>query len=148
MHHFSDLQRISHLTAVEKGFWADADDPSITTCRIAVEAPAIVRMAREIETIRKPKTPFAEPKNTVLQLRELTPHQIVRLAKLVLIVTEVGEAIEAVLAGNMANLREEYADICIRLMDLAGFDGLELDEDILAKQAVNLGRPHMHGKLA
>ena len=71
----------------------------------------------------------------------------VRLAKLALIASEVGEAVEAVRVRG-GNFAEELADICIRVFDLACACGVDLEEALLAKMAKNITRPRMHGKLA
>ena len=52
------------------------------------------------------------------------------LGKLMLVVTEVAEAAEAVRHADMANFREEIADACIRLFDIAGTCGIDLDAEI------------------
>ncbi len=72
------------------------------------------------------------------------------LSKLMLIVTEVAEAAEAVRAGEnkVENLKEELADILIRVFDLAGALGIDLDEAVERKMAENELRPYMHGKLS
>ena len=72
----------------------------------------------------------------------------VRLSKLMLVTTEVAEAAEAVRHGDQENFGEELADIVIRVMDLAEATGVNLEQAIVNKMAVNVGRPLMHGKLA
>ncbi len=94
--------------------------------------------------------------------------------KLMLIVTELSEAMEAYrhLEGRtlnyeayqeacpdpgrlslsktqiayLANFREELADTAIRLFDLAGSLGIDLPEEIATKMAKNESRPQKHGK--
>jgi len=83
------------------------------------------------------------------------------LSKLMLIVTEVAEAAEALREwGHMRevsqspelhdreHLGEELADIIIRVGDFAGALGLDLESAIASKMARNRERPRMHGKLA
>ena len=41
---------------------------------------------------------------------------------------------------------DELADIMIRVMDLAGYKGIDLDTHIKAKMRYNALRPHKHGK--
>lgn len=72
----------------------------------------------------------------------------VQLAKLALITSEIGEAVEAVRTVDADNLAEELADICIRVFDLAGALGFDLEQAILDKMDKNEHRSHMHGKLA
>ena len=78
--------------------------------------------------------------------------------KLMLIVTELSEAMEAyrkfsrsiqtahASAPESANFREELADAAIRLFDLTGSLNIDLEREIEDKMIVNEGRPHKHGK--
>jgi NTP pyrophosphatase (non-canonical NTP hydrolase) len=67
-------------------------------------------------------------------------------AKLMLVVSEVVEAMEADRKNDMENMGEELADIIIRVADLAGRLGIDLDVEIEKKMAFNRTRPKMHGK--
>lgn len=77
--------------------------------------------------------------------------------KLMLVVSEIGEACEAVRKGNpscdkvglefMGNFEEEMADAVIRIADLMQAMGYDLQEAIEAKMKYNLSRPYKHGKL-
>lgn len=71
------------------------------------------------------------------------PHAVA--VKLMLITSEVAEAMEADRNTDGENLREELADICIRVFDLAGALGFNLEQSIIHKMKVNEGRPRMHG---
>jgi NTP pyrophosphatase (non-canonical NTP hydrolase) len=46
----------------------------------------------------------------------------------------------------MANFKEELADVAIRLGDLCGGLGIDLETEILNKMAINESRPYKHGK--
>ena len=67
---------------------------------------------------------------------------------LALIHSEVSEALEAVRKGQLKNddFQEELADVLIRVFDLAGWLGIDLDEVVKKKMAFNQMRPHKHGK--
>lgn len=80
-----------------------------------------------------------------IQSKEWNPFT---LSKLMLIVTEVAEAAEAVRHGDVANLGEELADALIRIFDLARAVDIDLDEAVEKKMRINEDRPHMHGKLS
>jgi NTP pyrophosphatase (non-canonical NTP hydrolase) len=74
--------------------------------------------------------------------------------RLMLVVSELGEALEAVRDGNFnaepksGGLMEELADACIRLFDLAySIDG-DLAQAIWVKMAFNAARPKGHGRKA
>jgi len=68
------------------------------------------------------------------------------LGKLMLVVTELGEAAEAVRHHDVENFTEELADTLIRIYDIAGRMDIDLGRAIADKMAVNEGRPHLHGK--
>lgn len=67
--------------------------------------------------------------------------------KLMLVVTELAEACEAVRHQNIENFREEIADTFIRLMDIVGTMEINIAKVIVDKMLVNEGRPHKHGKV-
>jgi NTP pyrophosphatase (non-canonical NTP hydrolase) len=66
---------------------------------------------------------------------------------------ELSEALEAMRDGNprSAKIRgfscveEEFADVIIRIMDLAGMHRLNVAEAIIAKMNYNKTRPYKHG---
>ena len=63
---------------------------------------------------------------------------------LVLIHSEVSEALEAYRNNDRANYREELADILIRLLDAAEGYGIDLEQELILKHAANIDRPHKH----
>jgi len=67
-------------------------------------------------------------------------------AMLMLIVSELGEAMEALRHGDFLNFDEELADVMIRMGDMCGGLGIDLEYAIEKKMAVNAKRPHKHGK--
>ena len=74
---------------------------------------------------------------------------IVVLAKLALIASEVGEAVEATRDSALRyKFGEELADIVIRVFDLAEASSINLEREIINKIVKNENRPMMHGKLA
>lgn len=66
---------------------------------------------------------------------------------LMLIVTEVGEAMEAHRHQDQENFREELADAFIRLLDLCGGLGIDIEQEIAKKSEKNKSRPYKHGKI-
>lgn len=74
--------------------------------------------------------------------------------KLMLIVSELGECLEALRHGNLpsehipefSGAEEELADAVIRIMDLCEVRNWRLSDAIVAKAAYNAGRPFRHGK--
>lgn len=68
------------------------------------------------------------------------------LAKLMLIVTEVSEAAEAVRDSNYVGLEEELADVIIRTLHMAAGLSMDIEKAVMDKMAYNRARPHLHGR--
>ena len=66
---------------------------------------------------------------------------------LMLIVTELAEAMEAHRVQDEANFKEEIADSFIRLLDLCGGPKIDIEEEIYKKALRNKNRPYKHGKV-
>ncbi len=66
---------------------------------------------------------------------------------LMLIVTELAEAMEAHRKQDQANFQEELADTFIRLLDLCGGLDLDIESEIAKKCRKNMSRPYKHGKI-
>ncbi|MEH7503266.1 MazG nucleotide pyrophosphohydrolase domain-containing protein [Neobacillus drentensis] len=64
---------------------------------------------------------------------------------LALIHSEVSEALEADRKGNKENFAEELADVCIRVFDLCGSRGIDLEKAISEKMEYNKSRTYKHG---
>ena len=66
---------------------------------------------------------------------------------LMLIVTELAEAMESYRKQEGENFREEIADTFIRLFDLCGGLNIDIEEEIDRKYQKNKSRPYKHGKI-
>ncbi|MCX5681236.1 MAG: nucleotide pyrophosphohydrolase [Candidatus Omnitrophica bacterium] len=66
---------------------------------------------------------------------------------LMLIVTELAEAMESYRVQDDANFKEELADTFIRLLDLCGGLKINITEEIIRKTEKNKKRPYKHGKI-
>ena len=66
---------------------------------------------------------------------------------LMLVVTELAEAMEGYRQEDHDNFREEIADSFIRLFDFCGGMGIDIESEIARKVIINTGRPHKHGKI-
>lgn len=66
--------------------------------------------------------------------------------RLMLIVAELSEALEALRKDDAENFREELADVAIRLFDLCGGLDIDLELEIITKMAINKTRKYKHGK--
>lgn len=63
--------------------------------------------------------------------------------------SELSEALEAYRKGDEAHVPEELADVLIRIFDLCGARGYDLERAVLRKMEFNKTRPYRHGgKLA
>ncbi len=74
---------------------------------------------------------------------ESSPYKVPAL--LALITSEVSEALEDFRKGNRDHFPEELADVMIRVLDLAGGLGIDLDKAIAAKLEKNRARSYRHG---
>lgn len=68
------------------------------------------------------------------------------LGKLMLVVSEVAEAAEAARDFDRDNFEEEIADTFIRLFDICGTMGIDIETAITAKMRKNEKRPRKHGR--
>ena len=59
--------------------------------------------------------------------------------------TDSAEMTEAVRHKNIDNLKEETADLLIRVLDFAGGMGFNLDKLVKDKREYNKTRPYKHG---
>jgi len=72
--------------------------------------------------------------------RERSPLEVAAL-----IHSEVSEAVEAWREDDIAQVAEELADVIIRILDTAWYEGIDLDEAFHKKVAKNRERPYRHG---
>jgi len=66
---------------------------------------------------------------------------------LMLVVTELSEAMEAYRVQDKENFNEEIADTFIRLFDLCGGLKIDIEKEIRKKMTRNKKRPYKHGKI-
>lgn len=66
---------------------------------------------------------------------------------LMLIVTEISEAMEGYRMRDKENFNEEIADTFIRLFDLCGGLKIDIEKEIMKKMEKNKKRPYKHGKI-
>lgn len=81
---------------------------------------------------------------STLDIQELFNSAIAK--RLMLIVSELGEALEALRNDDRENFAEELADVAIRLADLCGGIGIDLESEIKQKMEKNRKRGYKHGK--
>lgn len=66
--------------------------------------------------------------------------------KLMLVVTELSEAMEAYRDDDKTQFNEEIADVFIRLLDITGTLKLNIETAIKMKMLKNEKRPYKHGR--
>lgn len=98
------------------------------------------KTAKEIVKWRKSKGFYTPSSLAQRESREAM------LGKLMLVVTEVAEAAEAVRHSDPVNFKEEIADTIIRLLDIAGSMDIDIEKEIDLKMQKNALRPVRHGK--
>lgn len=66
---------------------------------------------------------------------------------LMLVTSELGEAMEGYRHQDQENFREEIADVFIRLFDMCGGLGIDIEAEITKKAEKNKSRSYKHGKI-
>ncbi len=66
--------------------------------------------------------------------------------KLMLCVTELAEACEAVRDADFEGFKEELADTIIRVLDICGACGIDIEDEVARKMFKNRARPRLHGR--
>jgi len=120
------LQSEIHQTAIDKGWW---------TKRHLLEEAALAHGGAEL-----------------YQFSKITN----QLAAMMLVVSEISEAAEALRKGNPpddkipqhSGVAAELADAEIRIADLSEAYGHKTQQAKIEKAEMNKGRPYMHGKKA
>ncbi len=153
--------------------WAESkgwNDPSImdrdadpTQLEIRLSSIALIhlKLSEEIERLRVGEAPSEWFLNLGVGIPVIESFEGVNavkvLAKLALVHSEVSEAVEAVLKGQIKTtvvdgkpegLGSELADVNIRNFHLAAMLGLDSSKDFALKMEFNATRPKKHGKLA
>ncbi len=115
----SELVEKAHKNAREHGFWEDWDS-----------------ICWEDGLVRND--------NSTLNIKEL--FNLAISTRLMLIVSELGEALEALRNDDIRNFKEELVDVIIRTCDLCGGLSINLECEIEKKMEKNRNRPYKHGK--
>ena len=116
-----ELCEKAHKNAREKGFWEDWD-----------RIQEFRNMAINISPDGKKQT-YIDINNAIT-------------TRLMLIVSELSEALEALRERDGDNFAEELADVAIRLGDLCGGLDIDLEKEVIRKMERNEDRPYKHGK--
>lgn len=128
---WNTLAATIHEAAVKKGFWDDliVDDSDVIEKLMAVTRevegitdPPTEEQAGFLEDVRR-EAEIVENKRKVLKVRG-------QLSLNMLIVTECSEAAIAHIQGELDNFAEELADIGMRILDVCGGYGVDIDKAV------------------
>lgn len=157
---FNEFGKQCHAAAKAKGFYAEP--PTNTQYEASVKfLGKILQAAEEFEAERKRKSVG----ETLYRDSEVC----LAIVKTALLASEVAEAAEWALNGNLGDETETYeilengnrvpkfcpkpegytselADVVIRLADQVGLHNVDLDKEIARKLDFNAQRPFKHGK--
>ena len=125
-----------------KKMWENQKEKGDEIYSLASLAPDIKDLALKMERIRD-GNPFTTCDSSKLSKEEF--EKASKVAEMALVITEVWEAIEAILTNK--NPDTEYADINIRTMNaMTRNTGSDMNRVILAKHLKNLKRGETHGR--
>jgi NTP pyrophosphatase (non-canonical NTP hydrolase) len=136
----TDLANEIYEWAVGKGFYDKIEDEDLYLAADLLESVSID--TADLEVARKGTPHYG----LTIYAHELTNEQLRCAMALMLIVTEIPEVMEAVLNGDAEHEAEEVADTMIRLLDYAGYRGMDIHGAVERKMEINRGRPYRHGK--
>lgn len=125
------LQEICHEIAIKKGFWSAEN-----SCPRCFGLGFIKWKAYRGKHV---VCPFC--KGTKKQWKNRNKSEL-----LMLIVSELGEACEALRRNDRKNFAEELADTVIRILDCCEAFRIDLNEEIHKKIRKNKKRKYKHGK--
>lgn len=160
----SDLVHEAYQTAKDKGWHdpADEDDVTVVETRQALcrEGLRVWRICYIAEKIRKGQPPVLQDYLRIFNEVEyrLSASDVRLISDLMLVITEVGEAIDDVIGGRLEErvdekckpigLPSELADVVIRVAHICGHRKIDLAGAIQRKLKFNKTRPYKHGRRA
>ena len=131
----NDLCKLAHDAAVSKGFYERQRNLPELLMLVVSE------LAEAMEADRHGKTLIAF--NSPIPPRHRTWDQWLRSAAEKMNISEMRSTFETYVKDTV---EDEIADAFIRLFDLCGFYGIDIEAHIKAKMAYNATRPAKHGK--
>ena len=141
----------SWANAEEKGFHRLTPDDYEFPSKLLAPVQLLAEAVEENRHNRHPYVPLVCARSCVTSIileeaaseaRGFIPFR----GRMMLVVTEIAEAVAGYQQGDKANVAEELADMMIRIADTARQEGLDLQQALLNKLAKNEQRPEMHGK--
>lgn len=160
----SDLVHDAYQTAKDKGWHDPADENDVTVVEtrqaLCREGLRVWRICYIAEKIRKGQAPALQDYLRIFSEvdHRLSASDVRLISDLMLVITEVGEAIDDVLAdrvvegvdekGKPIGLPSELADVVIRVAHICGHRKIDLAGAVQRKLRFNKTRPYKHGKRA
>lgn len=131
----NDLARDIGDWADRKGFREDWDDANF-----------LDGFADNFTSIDWDATDVGSVRANVERLHKIADshRRLANICKLMLMVSELGEALEGMRDGG--NYDEELADVVIRVLENANKNGIALGDKIVEKMNINEGRAYKHGR--
>lgn len=148
MNNLNELAKEAHLTSSNKGFW-DLDDEIMrkvvgSEVHSAEECDHILRQIFTQKLMLIASEVFEAFDGVRNGVSTFGPsHDDIKAVAEVWTSDKFDEVYREVIKGGVW---EELADVIIRIADLAGSQGVDLDFLVRAKMKYNRGRPHKHGK--
>ncbi len=147
----NELQKLLYQEYTKNGYaemWQGEEDGKPSTLKrrsiaaIFLLWPSLQKLSDSAENCRNGVTADLETKS----LHETDFEKVSVVAELILIATEINEAVEAILAGEDPS--KEYSDIVIRTLNAyTRATGKNLEDVIVEKHHINLSRKHLHGRV-
>jgi len=138
----NDLIKKAHQNAVEHGWWKEPKSMGELLMLIVSEASEALEEHRNgkkpTETYYSQKSKF-EP----ITDKDLVIEEIVYTSKRGAMITSPGGKIY--LPNKPEGIPSELADVVIRVLDICGWYGIDLEEAIKEKMEYNASRSYKHG---
>lgn len=133
----TELVEKAHANAVDKGFWDEKRETGTLLALIHSEVSEALEADRNSE-----KSEYVEVKLSNVDYSNLISFLTSYGFLNMVVKIEKG----AKFINPKENFAEELADILIRVFDLSGGKGIDLESAVMAKMERNRQRPRLHGK--
>lgn len=142
------IEQVAPLAALVDECYSTSDSKGFHEPMSAEVLEGVVPLAYQLGVLSQALAAFRKERPIelprLLDPGTLTAWQLEAIMRMLLIVSECWETVEAIV-GDVSEEPEEVADIAIRLFDYCGTRMIDLDSVVEAKMAKNRGRPHKHG---
>lgn len=140
------LVKISHKIAKDKGWWSEECYNCFGKGKVSEDMKASLIILKSGKIKRKVSHKHRQYNCKYCKGTGQISIDRNNSELLMLIVTELAEACQALRKDNKKQFAEELADTVIRVADLAGGRNIDLEKEILKKIEKNKKRKFRHGK--